>query len=78
MRTKLGISSHVCPFQHPDRTVVNKLAPDKRIYRTDKHYHVTFETNGEKVNVTYSHSSRHPSVAMIFSPGKSVFGSAQT
>lgn len=70
-RTKLGISSHVRPYEHPDQTVVDKLAPDRRIYRTDKHYHVTFETNGENVNVTYSHGSHHPAAAMISFPEKS-------
>jgi beta-lactamase superfamily II metal-dependent hydrolase len=54
-RTKLGISSHVHPFDHPDQKVVSQLALHNRIYRTDKHYHVTFETDGRRVNVNYSH-----------------------
>jgi beta-lactamase superfamily II metal-dependent hydrolase len=52
---KLGISSHVHPHSHPDRTVVQALAPRGLIYRTDEHYHVTVETDGRKVSVTYSH-----------------------
>jgi beta-lactamase superfamily II metal-dependent hydrolase len=54
-RTKLGISSHVRPFDHPDQKVVSQLALRNKIYRTDEHYHVTFETDGKTVNVSYSH-----------------------
>jgi competence protein ComEC len=53
---KLAISSHIRPFEHPDVDVVNEL--DNRhmdYYRTDKHYHITFETQGEHVSVKYSH-----------------------
>jgi len=54
-RAKLGISSHIHPFGHPDPTVVKVLAARGLIYRTDQHYHVTIETDGRKVSVTYSH-----------------------
>ena len=53
---KLAISSHVRPFQHPDATVVNKLDQSSMAYyRTDEHYHITFETDGQQVSVKYSH-----------------------
>ena len=51
----VGISSHVRPFNHPDPKVVTALAAHKPIYRTDEHYHVTFETDGSAVKVSYSH-----------------------
>lgn len=51
----VGISSHVRPFNHPDPKVVSVLAAHKPIYRTDEHYHVTFETDGTAVQVSYSH-----------------------
>jgi beta-lactamase superfamily II metal-dependent hydrolase len=52
---KLAISSHVKPFNHPGPRVVNRLQQHGFIYRTDSHYHVTIETDGHKVDVTYSH-----------------------
>ncbi len=53
--TKLAISSHVRPFSHPDAGVVSALAAYKPTYRTDEHYHVTVETDGNMVEVSYSH-----------------------
>jgi len=53
--TTLAISSHVRPFNHPDAAVVSALGPHKTLYRTDQHYHVTVETDGSKVEVSYSH-----------------------
>lgn len=52
--TKVAISSHVRPFNHPDPAVVSALAIHTP-YRTDQHYHVTIETDGNKVDVSYSH-----------------------
>jgi beta-lactamase superfamily II metal-dependent hydrolase len=52
---KLAISSHVKPFNHPGPRVVNQLQKHGFTYRTDLHYHVTVETDGQKVDVTYSH-----------------------
>jgi len=52
---KVAISSHVRPFQHPDPSVVTALASLNPIYRTDEHYHVTVATDGNKVDVSYSH-----------------------
>ena len=52
----LGISSHVRPFDHPDEEVVNLFdARQRTYYRTDRHYHVSFETDGHTVSVKYSH-----------------------
>jgi beta-lactamase superfamily II metal-dependent hydrolase len=53
--TQVAISSHVRPFNHPDPSVVSALASHKPTYRTDEHYHVTVETDGNKVEVSYSH-----------------------
>lgn len=50
----LGISSHVIPHPHPDQTVVSALATTTT-YRTDLHYHVSVETDGNDIQVSYSH-----------------------
>lgn len=52
--TKVAIRSHIRPFNHPDPSVVSALAKYPS-YRTDEHYHVTIETDGKKVDVSYSH-----------------------
>jgi competence protein ComEC len=53
---KLAISSHIRPFQHPSSAVVDKLDQSgMKYYRTDEHYHITFETDGLQVGVKYSH-----------------------
>lgn len=52
----LGISSHVRPFSHPDQEVIDLFDDNSREYfRTDVHYHVTFQTGGNIVEVKYSH-----------------------
>jgi beta-lactamase superfamily II metal-dependent hydrolase len=53
--TKVAISSHLRPFNHPDPTVISALAAHTPTYRTDEHYHVTIETDGSKIAVSYSH-----------------------
>lgn len=53
--TTVGISSHVRPFNHPDAHVVSALGAYEPLYRTDQHYHVTVETDGDKVEVSYNH-----------------------
>lgn len=54
--TKLGISSHVQPFPHPSRSVVDEIKKrNLECYRTDQHYHVTVCTDGTKSWVEYSH-----------------------
>jgi beta-lactamase superfamily II metal-dependent hydrolase len=50
----IGISSHVRPFDHPDPIVISALG-SRPIYRTDQHYHITIETDGNAVQVSYSH-----------------------
>ncbi|MDO8588442.1 MAG: hypothetical protein Q7T82_15550 [Armatimonadota bacterium] len=52
----LGISSHVRPFSHPHREVVQAItARGFTPYRTDEHYHITVCTDGAGVNLKYSH-----------------------
>lgn len=50
----IGISSHVRPFDHPDPNVISALG-SRPIYRTDRHYHITVETDGNAVQVSYTH-----------------------
>lgn len=54
---KLGISSHLRPFSHPDKEVIGLFESHGReYYRTDVHYHITFTTDGtHKPWVKYSH-----------------------
>jgi beta-lactamase superfamily II metal-dependent hydrolase len=47
--------SHLRPFSHPDPKVISALAAHTPTYRTDEHYHVTIETDGNQVEVSYSH-----------------------
>jgi competence protein ComEC len=52
----VAISSHTVPHGHPHPDVVEALARNHVThYRTDQHYHVTFETDGADVRVRYSH-----------------------
>lgn len=55
---KVAISSHVRPFSHPDQPVINRLAKRGTTFRTDQHYHITVETNGDEndLSVIYSHA----------------------
>lgn len=54
--SQLAISSHIRPFQHPSSTVIDELNQrGLAYYRTDEHYHITFETDGQQVGVKYSH-----------------------
>ena len=54
--SQLAISSHIRPFKHPDSAVINKLNQSGlAYYRTDEHYHITFEIDGQQVRVKYSH-----------------------
>src|SRR6266550_1572605 len=54
---RLAISSHVRPFSHPHQAVVDLLdAQGETYYRTDQHYHITVETDGQVLSsVRYSH-----------------------
>lgn len=49
-RTKIALSSHIQPHHHPHPRVVRELVNNNwRHYRTDEHYHVTFRTDGRRV-----------------------------
>jgi beta-lactamase superfamily II metal-dependent hydrolase len=54
---RVAISSHVRPFSHPDKPVIDELAKRGDAYRTDQHYHITVETEGDEndLRVIYSH-----------------------
>jgi len=52
---EVAISSHVQPFSHPSTRVLSVLQSQRLIYRTDEHFHVAIETDGQSVSVTYSH-----------------------
>lgn len=45
--TRLAISSHIKPYNHPAPRVVDRLS-DRTVepFRTDQHYHLTFTTDG--------------------------------
>lgn len=50
-QTVLGISGHVVPFNHPHDDVIDELENSgfrsgQEYFRTDVHYHVSFETDG--------------------------------
>lgn len=52
---KVVICSHLRPFRHPSATVVSALQPKGLTYRTDGRYHLRIKTDGQTVEVTYSH-----------------------
>jgi len=53
---RLAISSHVRPFEHPHSTVISELdSRNMQYYRTDEQYHLEFETDGQQLQVKYSH-----------------------
>ncbi|OEU66996.1 MAG: hypothetical protein BBJ57_02595 [Desulfobacterales bacterium PC51MH44] len=55
-RTKIALSSHIHPHKHPHKKVVEELVKQKRTYfRTDEHYHLTFEIKNGKVSTKWSH-----------------------
>lgn len=57
-KTRLVMSSHVVPHGHPHPDVVTELSNRRFVaYRTDRNYHVTLTTNGDKVRVGYTHVS---------------------
>ncbi|MFC1705909.1 ComEC/Rec2 family competence protein [Planctomycetota bacterium] len=56
---RLGISCHGVRFGHPHDEVVkafedNGWAAESGHFRTDQHYHLTFETDGQNTTVQYS------------------------
>jgi competence protein ComEC len=53
---QLAISCHKEPHQHPNATVVSTLTNNiSKLFRTDLHQHITFETDGANVSVEFSH-----------------------
>ena len=55
--TLLAISSHIRPFSQPHRRVTELFENEKRqCLRTDEHYHITLQTDGNEVKVRYSHA----------------------
>lgn len=52
----LGISCHVGRYDHPHDQVIRLFEDEGREYlRTDKNYHLVFETNGSTINTYYHH-----------------------
>jgi competence protein ComEC len=55
--TRLALSSHIRPHGHPHPDVVQELQTRNfSAFRTDRHYHVTFSTDGATTDVQYSHA----------------------
>lgn len=60
----IAMSSHIRPHNHPAPEVVQKLADENfTAFRTDRHYHLTFSTDGSRdddgrpnLSATWSHS----------------------
>ncbi len=57
---RLGISSHIKPHPHPHKCVIDAFENEryysgKQYFRTDTHYHLAFETEGNDVTVKYWH-----------------------
>lgn len=50
----LALSSHIRPHGHPHPDVVARIE-DFEVFRTDLHSHLTFTTDGQSVDVRYSH-----------------------
>jgi beta-lactamase superfamily II metal-dependent hydrolase len=54
--TQLALSSHIRPYGHPHPDVVNVIGTRNFVaFRTDVQSHLTFSTDGTKVEVQYSH-----------------------
>ena len=52
----LGISCHVGRFGHPHQQVIDLFENQSRTYRrTDRHYHLVFETDGHTTREFYHH-----------------------
>lgn len=58
-KAALGISAHYRPFKHPHDNVIELFEKkDRRYFRTDHHYHLTFSTSGKDLDVKYSHQEK--------------------
>jgi competence protein ComEC len=54
--TRLALSSHIRPHGHPHPDVVNEISQrNLQSFRTDTQSHLTFSTDGQTVDVRYSH-----------------------
>lgn len=54
--TSLAISAHIKPFNHPHQRVIDLVEEnDYSYYRTDRHYHISFSTDGSEIKIKYSH-----------------------
>jgi len=54
--TRLALSSHIRPHGHPHPEVIQAIAQANfEAFRTDRHSHLTFGTDGTAVEVQYSH-----------------------
>lgn len=52
----LGMSAHITPHGHPDREVIDILDQNNFTYfRTDVHYHIIVESDGNNIQVRYTH-----------------------
>ncbi|MDH5573351.1 MAG: MBL fold metallo-hydrolase [Gammaproteobacteria bacterium] len=53
---ELGISCHVGRFGHPDQAVIQLFENSSMSYlRTDHHYHLVYETDGQNIQRFYHH-----------------------
>jgi beta-lactamase superfamily II metal-dependent hydrolase len=58
--TRLGMSTHVSPYHHPDPSVITTLegagytTQAAKLFRTDQAYHITFETSAAGLRVKHS------------------------
>lgn len=57
--TRIGVSTHVSPYGHPDSSVMTTLesagyTSGSKLFRTDRAYHITFTTNGKNLRVKHS------------------------
>lgn len=52
----LGISCHISRKVFPDQQVINLFKGNfRQCFRTDEHYYIMFQTDGNAVQVKYSH-----------------------
>jgi competence protein ComEC len=57
-KPQLALSSHIRPHGHPHPDVIQAITQANfEAFRTDRHSHLTFSTDGRDVEVQYSHVS---------------------
>ena len=53
---RFGVSTHFTPHQLPDQKVLQAFrAHGVKVHRTDVHFHITFETDGQSSSAVYNH-----------------------